>query len=316
MNNSKNNSSNVSVSENIEKNMQAIKKLKHELSVLEKKIQEGEERLSEAKELIDQYESVTEQVMNLNDKMQSSPNVPVNVSEKFEQLVTTAETLEKKLYHMNIRSENDYYKMEKSIKDKRELLDKYQDMITQIEQQNQNEEKLINQEIETDKDNEKELLKIMLEKLNHQYGVVMNNFQDLVMEMKKTEQKIKAVITSQKISKDYYEKLREVEKCVEDFENSFQKLDDLKEKYLDSMGYLKEPHKKDIYFDEKYKLDSNLRFYYDYLYKNNIYSKDDFYLRDRNNKEEIQQIEEDLKKLDGKMSILMQIQNQSKKIKS
>jgi chromosome segregation ATPase len=316
MNNSKNDSSNVSVSENMEKNMQAIKKLKNELSVLEKKIQEGEERLSEAKELMDQYESVTEQVMNLNDKMQSSRNVPVNVSEKFEQLVSKAETLEKKLYHMGIRSENDYLKMEKSIKDKRQLLDKYTEMITQIEQQNQHQEKLVKQRIQTDKDHEKELLKEMLEKLNHQYGIVMNNFQDLVMEMKKTEQKIKAVITSQKISKESYEKLREVEKYVEDYENSFHKLDDLKEKYLDSSGYLKDPHQKDTYFDEKYKLDSNLRFYYDYLYKNNIFSKDDFYLRDRNSKEEIQQIEEDLRKLDGKMNILMQIQNQSKKIKS
>jgi hypothetical protein len=316
MTNQKNDVQKETVVTDAPKNVRAILKLKSELSFLDEKIREGEVHLQEAKDTMERYQGLTMKIVDLNKKMKLSLNVPFSIKKDFEDMVKEAELLEKKLNLMGISSEEDYHKVSKSLKDKRQLLEKYTEMIVNLEKHEQYARQdmppILEQKTKTV---EKNLLKDSLIELNQMYGIVLESFQDLLFEIKKTEDKIKGLLITQKIQKELSENLKVVEKSMLAFEKAIRLQRELDDKILDKDGYLKNPRQKDSYFKQSRVLKEDLRLNYEVLYENQISNKEDFYVKDKNNKEEIQRISSELEEFNTKMRMLKEIYEACKSMK-
>ncbi len=164
--------------------------------------------------------------------------------------------------------------------------------------------------------NIRNLLKESLLELNNKYSIVLSSFQDLLLEIRRTQDEVRRLLTLQKISKDAKNNLKQVEVSIDEYELTIKDINKLCANELTEDGYLKRPSRKEHYFEEIFRLYNKKRENYEVIFKNNISNREDFYLKERDNKEEIQNIEGELNALDDKLRMLLEVQEQCKNIGS
>lgn len=302
------------LSDNIQKNLRAIETLKSELNVLEDVISKAEEDLMRAKGSIENYQERTKKILKMDKEMSQYEEIPDELTARFDEIVREAQFFEQELSKIGIKSEEDYLKKEKSLKDKKQLLNKYTEMMNNIEKQNQHIVQLAKTRIENDKEQQdhKNALKNALIDCNQTYGIALANFKDLTIEIDKTENKIKHLLTMQRISRRNFECFREVEEHLMTYEALYQKGEELKQSHLDENGFLKTPAEKETYFQSITHILKEMMEHYEIMYRNNVLNREEFYVKDKHNKEELEIVLEELKSEDKKMKLLLQISEQCK----